>query len=215
MFGIRLSLRTAQSLSILIVLVIVLAGCGGGDAGSQGSQSASQGTPAPGATIHPSTMGNSSEGQVATVTVAPTTAPPATDSEMDWSKVDACKLLTAQDLEPVVGAIDEDPKPDPDIPASDGKASCRYRNSEKGFRAFLVIGSPTMWDSEHDSAVDGALNPQSLSGVGDDAFIVGHSLTARWRGKGITVDLSLLNVEAPFDTEQAKQLVLKAFARLP
>jgi hypothetical protein len=212
--GIRLSLRTAQPVSIIIILAVVLAGCGGGDAGSQGSQSVSQSPTAPGATMHPEPMGSPTQDK-ATATVAPATAPPATNTEMDWSKVDACKLLTAQDLEPAVGSIDEDPKPDPDIPASDGKASCRYRNSENGFRAFLVIGPPAMWDSEHSSAVDGGLDPHSLSGVGDDAFSAGHSLTARWRGKGVTIDLSLLNVEVPFDIEQAKQLVLKAFGRLP
>lgn len=208
------TLRVSALMALALALTLTLSACSGGDTSSP---PAGQSTASPNAKPEPSSAGSSDGGdQPATATVVTSAAPTVSGNGAGWSKVNACELLTRQELEAVVGPIGADAAPDPDYSAAiDGRASCRFNDLNGSYRVLLAIGPSIMWDSEHGAADLESLDPQNFAGIGDDAFVAGRMLVARWHGEGVTIRLSLYNFETPFDPEQAKQLILKAFARLP
>ena len=214
--------KMLEMLPLLIVLAMLLAACGetsGTQTSGQGQGTAPQGgtpTLATGGSSNSTNSGGASQQATATVPSAKVTAPPQDNSRKDWSGLDVCKLLTKQEIESTaaVGPI-ADGAPDPEYSAAeDGRASCRFNNTSQVPTVLLAIGPLVMWDSEHNSAVDEGLNPQDFSGVGDNAFIFGDSLIAKWQSKGLTIRLTLY-IQDPFQPDQAKQLAQKVYERLP
>jgi len=207
--------RPVKTLPLLIALAMLLAACGE----TSGTQTPNQGqNTAPQAATSGSNSNTSPGGasQQATAPIARVTAPPEDNSRRDWSGVNMCKLLTKQELESTaaMGSIG-DGAPDPEYSAAeDGRASCRFNNTNQVPIVLLAIGPLVMWDSEHNSAVDEGLNPQDFSGVGDNAFIFGDSLIAKWQSKGLTIRVTLY-IQEPFQPDQAKQLAQKVYERLP
>lgn len=117
--------------------------------------------------------------------------------------VNVCGLLTRAEIEGAVGPGNWNPQKREGVNAL--SKACDFMQE-----VTLVVGLPEVWEMERVTSA----GQTSISGVGDEAFITERTLVANLKGRGI-VKLSLFNVDAPYNPEQAQELVRKVIQRLP
>jgi hypothetical protein len=124
----------------------------------------------------------------------------STPEQLDLAKVNVCGLLTRAEVEEAVGAGEWSPT------TREGRAKACDFTSE----VTLIVGPPDMWGS----AIMSTEERIPISGLGDEAITTERTVVAHLHRRAI-VKLSLFNLDTPFNSEIATELVRKVIGRLP
>jgi hypothetical protein len=135
-------------------------------------------------------------------TVAPSPANPAVSKVPD---VDACSLLSRDEAGQIFGEIKEGPKADTGLQK---EKECRYSNMSGAILTISLYGADR-WDMQKNLVND--KNPQSIAGLGDEAFAVHRGTDSEvYVRKGGAI----LEVRTSGGMEVARRIAEKAVSRL-
>ena len=119
--------------------------------------------------------------------------------------VDACKLVTRNEADTIMGKLREAPKP---VTSLRDEKTCSYLNEDGGGATIRVYGADQFGLQK---GIDSEEKMVSLPGLGDEAYYTKKGTdTDLWARKGGAV----LNVNGSIGLEKAKAMAMKALGRL-
>lgn len=119
-------------------------------------------------------------------------------------KIDACSVLTLDQIKEAVGRSDFSQGK-----SRDGGTQCRYASGRGSLTVWVSSATKASFDDFRNLLANEGKKPEPVSGVGDDAYFWDDRLYARIGGHGLTVDLNQNELKSePSATRREKVLAL-------